>query len=128
MRIGIFIVGVIAVAVTAAAALAKDRVVARLANPAVVRAPAGATVPLVWTLRADGHAFGAGGIYVRLRGRAGASTVARADTLAPGRYRAQVRIPAGGVRSIAIGLIGWASNPQRRADLFFPIVNDPTRR
>jgi hypothetical protein len=128
MRISVLIVVVIAAATCVGAALAKDGVIARLANPTAVQAPAATTVSLVWTLRPDKHAFGASGIYVRLRGRTGTTTVAQASELASGRYRARVRIPAGGVRSMAIGLIGWASNPLRRADHYFPVVNDPTRR
>ena len=108
---------------------AKEGVVAHLENPAVLRAPAGKTVSLTWTLRAGKGPFSAIGIYVRLRGRPGATTSARADELRPGRYRAHVRIPRGGVHAVAIGLIGWSSGPKgtRRADAFFPIANDPTR-
>lgn len=103
---------------------------ARLENPAVLRSPAGARVSLVWTLRAGKEPFGASGIYVRLRGRAGATTIADAAELGPGRFRARFVIPRGGVRSIAIGLRGWVSDARgtRRADMFFPITNDPTRQ
>ncbi len=128
-RVALVLVAAAAVA-TAPQALAKEGVVARLVNPAVLRAPAGQTVSLVWTLRAGKEPFGAQGIYVRLRGHAGTTTVAEAVEVARGRYRARVRIPRGGVRSIVIALRGWATDSRgstRRADLRFPIVNDPTR-
>jgi len=116
-------------AVASPQALAKEGVVAHLENPAALRAPAGTRITLVWTLRAGRQPFGASGMYVRLTGRAGTRTSALAAELAPGRYRARVRIPRGGVRAIAIGLQGWSSGPAgtKRADMFFPIANDPTR-
>ena len=109
----------------ATAAAAKDGVVAHLHNPAVLRAAPGAHVTLFWSLRdADKHPFGASGIYVRLRGLA--TTSAPAMQLAPGRFRANVTIPRGGVRSVVIALIGWSTGPQgtKRADLRFRIDND----
>jgi len=121
--------GAIAIAL-ASHAPAKEGVVAHLENPAMLRAPAGKTVSLVWTLRAGKQPFGASAIYVRLRGRIGTTTSADAAELAPGRYRARVVIPRGGARSIVIGLRGWVSDARgtRRADMFFPIDNDPLRR
>ena len=111
----------------AAPAAAKDGVVAHLANPQALTAPAGTPVVVVWTLRAGTQPFGARGIYVRLRGRT--TSTALAQELAPGRFRARVPIPSGGVRSIVIGLVGWRtdSHGTRRADWRFPIDNDPTR-
>jgi hypothetical protein len=107
------------------AAGAKDGVVARLANPEVLRAPGGTRVGLVWTLKEGRQPFGAAGIYVRLNG----GREILAATLAPGRFRARLTIPRGGVRSIVIALQGWATdaNGTRRADYRFPILNDPTR-
>ena len=119
----------VAATLAAPAALAKEGVVARLQNPATLRSPAGTRVALIWTLRAGKQQFGASGVYVRLRGRSGAVSTAFAATLGPGRYRARVVIPRGGVGSIAIGLEGWSSSPTgtHRADVSFPIANDPTR-
>ena len=67
------------------------------------------------------------GIYVRLRGAV--TTTAAASEIRPGRFRARVTIPGGGVRSIVIALTGWTSGPQgtHRADMRFRIDNDPTR-
>jgi hypothetical protein len=81
---------------------AKEGVIARLENPAVLRAPAGTSVSLVWTLRAGKEPFGASGIYVRLRDHGGKATIAEATELGPGRFRARFVIPRGGVQSIAI--------------------------
>lgn len=111
----------------ATAAAAKEGVVAHLHNPAVLRAAPGVHVTLVWSIRdADKHPFGASGIYVRLRGLA--TTSAPATELAPGRFRAHVTIPRGGVRSVVIALIGWTTGPggTKRGDMRFRIDNDPT--
>ncbi len=106
---------------------AKEGVVARLENPTVLRAPAGTRVALVWTLRAGKEPFGASGIYVRVRDRIGKATISEATELGPGRFRAWLSIPRGGVRAIAIALRGWVSDARgtRRADLVFPIANEP---
>lgn len=112
-----------------AEALAKEGVVAHLENPSVLGAPAGKRVTLVWTLRAGMQPFEAQGVYVRLRGRTGATSTEDAVEVGLGRYRAHVLIPRGGVQTILIRLKGWASGPRgtHRADMSFPITNDPTR-
>jgi hypothetical protein len=114
---------------TVAQTTAKEGVVAHLENPAVLRAAAGRAMSLVWTLRVSKEPFSASGIYVRLRRPNGSATIAEATELRRGRYRARLVIPRGGVRSIAIALRGWVSDARgtRRADLVFPIENDPTR-
>jgi hypothetical protein len=129
MRLAAALLLSVAALAPAPLALAKEGVVARLENPTVLRAPGGTRVSLIWTLRAGRQPFGASGVYVRLTGRAGTRTTALAAELAPGRYRARILIPRGGVRAIAIGLQGWSSGPAgtKRADMFFPIANDPTR-
>ena len=106
------------------AAGAKEGVVARLENPAVLRLAAGTKVTLRWTLRAGKEPFTASGIYVRLNG----GREAPATELQTGRFRARVTIPRRGVRAIVIALQGWRTdaNGTRRADWRFPIVNDPT--
>jgi hypothetical protein len=111
--------------VLAAAAGAKEGVVARLENPSVLRAAGGSAVTLRWTLRAGKEPFTASGIYVRLNG--GRETPATEST--KGRFRARVTIPRGGVRSLVIALQGWRTDAHgtRRADWRFPVVNDPTR-
>ena len=120
-----FLVGLVAALALAAGAAAKDGVVAHLENPVALSYPSGAKITLIWTLRAGKQPFGGGGIYVRLNG--GRATPA--TTLGPGRFRARLTIPRGGVLSIVIALPAWSSdaNGTRRADWRFPIVNDPTR-
>lgn len=123
------VVVLVSLAVLAPArALAKEGAVAHLGNPSVLGAPTGKRVTLVWTLRAGGKPFGAQGVYVRLRGRAGATSTGDAVEVGSGRYRARVLIPRGGVQAIFIRLRGWATGPRgtHRADMSFPITNDPT--
>lgn len=122
-----FLAAAIVAVAFAAQAAAKDGVVAHLENPAVLRAAPGKRIVLVWTLRAGTHPFGASGIYVRLRGRA--TSTGTASEVAPGRFRARLTVPRDGVRSIVIALRGWRSDVHGtvRADLRFPIDNDPTR-
>jgi hypothetical protein len=81
----------------------------------------------VWTLRAGPEPFSARGVYVRLHGLT--TSTALGKELAPGRFRARLPIPRGGVRSIVIGLVGWRTDSRgsRRSDWRFPIDNDPTR-
>ena len=122
----LLLVALVAALALAAGAAGKDGVVARLANPDVLRAPNGTKVALVWTLKAGKEPFTAEGIYVRLNG--GRETPAN-RLGPPGRFRAWLTIPRGGVRSIVIALQGWSTDAKgtRRADLRFRIVNDPTR-
>ena len=120
-----FLVALVGALVLAVGAAAKDGVVAHLENPVALRYPPGAKITLIWTLRAGKQPVGGAGIYVRLNG----GREAPATTLGPGRFRARLTIPQGGVRSIVIALPGWRTdaNGTRRADWRFPIVNDPTR-
>ena len=123
------LVAVLLLAALAAAAIAgaKEGVVARLENPAALRAPAGTAISLDWTLLVGSRPFGAGGIYVRVRGCAGTVSGGDARWLGRGRYRARVVIPRGGARSVGIGLRGWTSGAggTRRADMSIPILNRP---
>ena len=127
MRFAVTFVALLLALSVASQALAKDGVVARLDNPAALRARAGATIHVTWTLRTGTQAFGASFVYVRLHGRAGKTTSAYAVESAPGKYRARLRVPAGGALSVVIGLRGWSSGPSgtTRADELFPITNDP---
>ena len=123
----VLLAALLASLVVAFPAAAKDGVVAHLENPAVVQKPAGTMVSVVWTLRSGTRPFGASRVYVRLRGRAGKTTSAFATELSSGRFRARLGIPAGGTRSVVIGLEGWdvGANGTTRADEVFPIANDP---
>jgi hypothetical protein len=129
-------------------ALAKEDVRVTLENPAALtRAHGGERVRIAFAMnvaprlpirdpqaRVPAHPFGASGVYVRLTpGAGGAPVIASADAprdrgYPAGRYVADVTVPPGGIRALAIGLEGYqyvAGGPPRRDDVFFPIVNDP---
>lgn len=109
----------------AGGAAAKDGVRATLTTTVDVKASAGTTIPVRWTLAdADGRPFGAGGILVRLLGRSGGSTIAFAKDES-GVFAADVPVPADGIGGIRIGLRG--RNDYGIADIYFPVVNDPFR-
>ena len=101
----------LATALAATTSAAKEGVHARVATPVPRDARPGTTVTVVWTLYSVDAGtrtpFGADGIFIRLFGPGAARTPrAFATELAPGRYRARPRIPRGGVRRVAIGLMG----------------------
>lgn len=82
--------------------------------------------------------FGASETYVRVAGAGGGAPRIFAATPPPGargnpagRYLAVVTAPAGGIDSLAIGLEGYRyvdGHSPVRADVLFPIVNDPFAR
>ncbi len=125
---------VVAVLVTLAAAgsvaWGKDSVKATLAPQFPLNAKPGAQVRVSWTLSYRGHdgkrePFGGQGVFVRLRSASGAaSTVATATFQAGGSYAATVTVPEGGIGGVQIGIHGLSS-VGGRADLLFPITNDP---
>lgn len=111
-----------AAALAAAPAGAKEGVGARVVS---AEARPGARVAVVWTLSTvDGRErrpFNAGGVFIRLAGPAGRGSPRTFAAQWPiGRYRAVVRVPAGGVRRVEIGLLGW--NDAGPAPLLFPVV------
>jgi hypothetical protein len=117
--------------IAAAPVAAKENVKATLITPIRVDAPAGERLRVAWRLaysdeRGDERPFGAGGVYVRLVSASGAANVgnARGDR---GVYSARVVVPEGGIADVEIGLMGWRSGAggTRRADMIFPITNDP---
>jgi hypothetical protein len=112
----------------APAAQTKGDVRATLTTRVPAQARPGTTLVVGWLLRWPGpngalHPFGAGGVFVRLRGGSGGSTTALGRALARGRYEARVRVPAGGIRRIQIGLHSW--NDYGPADWILPLTNDP---
>ena len=127
--------GAIAASVGAAPATAKDGVAATLSTRVPRNAEPGTRVHVAWTLtyaegERRGQRFDASGIFVRLASASGASPeTAFADDRAQsdGRYAATVVVPKGGIGDVEIGLVGWSSGPTgtRRADILFPITNDP---
>jgi len=118
-----------ALALFPAGASAKEGVRATLTTKLDLGAAPGSTIYIAGTLAdRDGRPFGGGGLYVRLLGRAGGSTTAAATGTAGG-FAADVRVPEGGIGGIRIGVPGQACGPSgcRRADMLFPVVNDPFR-
>lgn len=114
--------GLVAAGSIAPSSVAKEGVVARLLTPLPRDAVPGTRVPVIWTLSVrDGGAsrpFNAEAIFVRIGGIR--SLVDYAGTQRPlGRYRAVVRVPSGGVRSVQFGLMGWSSFGP--APAYFPV-------
>jgi hypothetical protein len=116
-----------ALALLPSSAAAKEGVRATLLTKLDLSAAPGRTVHVAGTLLdREGNPFGGGGLYVRLLGRSGAVATA-VSTATAGAFAADVRVPAEGIGGIRIGLPGQACGPSgcRRADMFFPVVNDP---
>ncbi len=92
---------------------AKEGVVARVLTPIPRNSESGTRLRVVWTLSfvEDGQRrlFTAEGVFFRLFGASGSrSSRVYAFQPAPGRYRATVTVPRGGVRKVVIGLMGTA--------------------
>jgi hypothetical protein len=112
----------------AAAAPAKEGARARLTAALPVGAAPGMTVDVQWTVYVpEGgggrQPFNANGMFVRLLSRSGASATiafAAAGEHSDGRYAAVVRVPAGGIGGVRIGLRGTT-------DVLFLLENDPFR-
>lgn len=124
------LLGVAAVVLLAAyPAAAKEGVKATLKTPVPLDAKAGERIDLAWTLAGDDGSgpFGASGIYVRLTAPEGAPAVTEYAGGDRGDYFASILVPKGGIGDIQIGLEGWRTDARgtRRADLTFPITNDP---
>jgi hypothetical protein len=103
---------VLLVGVVASPAGAKEGVVARVVTPISRDAEPGSKV----TRRLDAHLR---------RGRQGAlSPRAHAAKPAPGRFRATVRVPRGGVSRVEFGIVGTACDQEgcRASPKLFPIV------
>lgn len=114
-------------------AASKEGVVARVLTPIPRDARPGARLKVVWTLSyVDGgkrRPFGAGRVFIRLFGPGGSrSRRVYATELERGRYRARVTVPRGGVRRVAIGLMGMRCAGSCRPDpVLFRIADDPLR-
>ena len=115
-------------ALLAPASGAKEGVEATLVADVDLNAEAGSTTRVIWRLAAGRKAFGAGGVFVRLdspyEGGSPTFGFASSGSHANGRYFARVRVPAGGIGGIRIGLRGWSSR-STRADVYFRIRNNP---
>jgi hypothetical protein len=121
--------GVLLITLSAAPSAAKEGVVARVLTPIARDAEPGSRITVVWTLTFDEagerRPFGGGWIYVRLYGPNGAtSRRAWATNPRPGRFRADVKVPRGGVRRVELGIMGTACDAEgcRPSPKTFPIV------
>jgi hypothetical protein len=136
MRSALACIAVAVVALIAALpAAGKEGVKATLTTRVPLTAPAGTTLQVAWTLsyrdvHGRRHPFGGEDVFVRLLSASGGPAKTAFAHGTAGGYAATVRVPAGGIRAIQIGIEGWSSGPNgtRRADALFPITNDPSRR
>lgn len=126
------LLALVAAAVLATPALAKEDVEARLVTPVPLSAPPGEEITVAWMLvsvKDEGkrQSFGASGVYVRLLSAAHRKPTIGLAAGDDGRYQATVVVPEGGIGGIQIGLQGWVSDPAgtHRSDAFFPITNNP---
>jgi hypothetical protein len=116
----------------APAAPAKEGAEAHLLTPLPTHSPTGTTVTVRWTVDVPGShgrriPFGAIGMFARLIGTNGATTTATAKQT-DGPFTVRIRVPAGGIRQIRLGLEGTtveADGTTRPAPMLFPITNDP---
>ena len=125
---------VLAALVAVAQASAKEGVVAQVLTPISRDAAPGTKINVVWTLTSvegeDPRPFNADGVFIRLFGPSGSHTSrVYARSVASGRFRATLRIPRGGVRRVAIGLMGEACDAEgcRPSPILFRIVGSPLR-
>jgi hypothetical protein len=117
-----------------ATASAKEGVVAQVLTPISRDAAPGSKVNVVWTLTEvageESHPFGGSAVFIRLFGPGGSHTkrVYGAE-LASGRFRATLRIPRGGVRRVAIGLMGERCDAAgcRPSPILFRVVGSALR-
>jgi hypothetical protein len=129
-RLPLLVAGLLLALVAAPAAPAKEGVRATLIGPVDLDARPGERITIAWKLEdTQGRPFGAGGLFVRLRSAAGGRS-ATAVTEGSGRFTVRLTVPEGGIGRIEFGLRGWrtAGGQTSRADVLFPLVNDPFER
>jgi hypothetical protein len=103
---------VVVVALAAASgAAAKEGAQAHLLRPLPKSAIPGTLITVRWRVDVPGpngtrDGFSAVGMFVRLVGRGGASTIALARENAGPPYSARVRVPRGGIRMVRFGVAG----------------------
>lgn len=124
----VFAASVVLAALAAPVASAKDGAQAHLLAPLPAHAYAGAVITVRWTVTvtaANGAQtpFGAIGMFADLVGANHVTTSATA-TQSHAPFSIRIRIPAGGIHAIKLGLHGFASGPggTRPAPVFFPIT------
>ena len=121
MRYGVLI-AVLVVLVAALPAAAKDGGQALLLLGIPHHRPAGSVITVRWTVKEAGTPFAASGMFVTLVGRGRSSTEVAPQKAPP--YSVRIRIPAGGIRKIEVGLRGWAVTASGRhfAPVLFPVA------
>jgi hypothetical protein len=126
LAFGLVLVVTLAFASTVAA---KEGVVARVLTPISRDAEPGSRITVVWTLSfvdaGKRRPFGGSAIFVRLYGPDGSrSRRVLGAEIEPGRFRAIVRVPRGGVRRVVFGIMGTACDAEgcRDAPRRFPVV------
>lgn len=113
------VLALLAALVLVPAAAAKEGVAAELTSTVPLDARPGTQIRVSWKLtNRDGAPFGAIGVFVRLLDAGGGRPVDVTSPQSDGPFSAAVRVPAGGIGGIRIGLHGTT-------DVFFPVVNDP---
>ena len=115
----------VALAVLAPPAAAKDGVRAVAVGSVHLDTPPGEKLRVTWDLvAADGRPFGASGIYLRVSRCGRRPLRVSARERAHGRYTARFTMPRRGVRKLMVGLKGWRTVPGRteRADAIFNFV------
>ena len=128
-------IALLAAAVLAAPALAKEDVRATLTEPVPLDAAPGQEIRVAWRLESiddEGrrHPFGASGVIVQLESASSGKPTVGFATGDGGRTRdfeATVVVPEGGISGIAIGLGGTVSDPTgtRASYIYFPVTNSP---
>ena len=127
MRLTLAVAAVaLAALVAAAAAPTKEGARARLATTLPLGAAPGTTIRVAWSVdvpddKGGRRPFYAGGMFVRLLSRTGARATlgfAREGPRPVRPYTTDVRVPAGGIGGIRVGLRGTS-------DITFPLENDP---
>ena len=127
MRLGLALAAVALAALFAAAsAPTKDKARAHLASAIPLRAAPGSTIRIAWSVdvpdeKGGRRPFYAGGMFVRLLSRTGARSTygfAREGSHPVSPYTTDVKVPAGGIGGIRVGLRGTT-------DIYFPLENNP---
>jgi hypothetical protein len=109
-------------ALLALPAPAKEGVRAKLDHPVALDAAPGKTLRVAWHLIDDrGRPFGASGIYLRVSRCGHGPLTFPATARGSSGFSVRLKVPAGGIRKLMVGLEGFRSTGgrHRRADLFF---------
>ena len=118
---GAFAVVASAGALLAVPAAAKEGMVARLDAPVRLGKAPGETLRVKWHMvHAQASTASASGIYLRVS-RCGHRPLRVPAKLRPGGFTVRLKVPAGGIRKLMVGLEGWRITPghKERADKFF---------